>query len=404
MVRRIAVGLCILAVVGCAAAALSGPVMRMFRPVAGLEPIYRQARERNWQAVESRARSFLRDEPDSVQARELLAHAYLNRREPDPAAALQVLDAVREVPTRERATYLVTRGEALYRLHRAPEAESAWLEALKLDPGVPEATWLLMQLYYIEGRETESAALALQRFRVETDRRDRVGLMLELAREDGDRLAAAGLIRDLEPYYRATPDDHHVAIAYGRALAKDGIADRGIPILRKVIERHPSSIQAWEALLGGLADQGEPEELATAFESVPRGIRDDPRLAAYRGKIAQDRGERDAAVAAYRRAVEANPSDARLLFRLSRALRLAGKADEERAVIAREEEVTAAGKELKELVRQARALPDLGLRPRPELYERFAVLRERMGRPQEAAAWRELASEGKAPTTARIKH
>jgi Flp pilus assembly protein TadD len=60
------------------------------------------------------------------------------------------------------ATLYLCRGNALDRLARLDEADSAWLEALEADPTAPEAGWNLLRLYYLQGREVEARNLALR--------------------------------------------------------------------------------------------------------------------------------------------------------------------------------------------------------------------------------------------------
>ena len=73
----------------------------------------------------------------------------------------------------------------------------------------------------------------------------------------------------------------------------------------------------------------------------------------------------------------------------------AGLAAEEAGVVTTAEALArgaeSARKQTLDLYREADAVPTLGTAPHPELYHRLADNRERLGRLDEAAAWRRLA-------------
>ena len=91
--------------------------------------------------VEQRLQAFLRDRPDDLRANVLMAQVALARPDQKPELALGTwaeygsLTAVRwplSGSTRERLTRP---------WGRFPEAERSWLDALRIDPAVPEAGW-----------------------------------------------------------------------------------------------------------------------------------------------------------------------------------------------------------------------------------------------------------------------
>jgi hypothetical protein len=79
-----------------------------------------------------------------------------------------------------------------------------------------------------------------------------------------------------------------------------------------------------------------------------------------------------------------------ILYRLSRALRFAGDKAESDRVDQVLSTFQTSFKQIRAVVEEALALKTLGLEPRPELYQRLADLRERMGRLDEARAWHRL--------------
>jgi tetratricopeptide (TPR) repeat protein len=340
--------------------------------------------------AERALRRFLAESPGHREANLLMADVAINRPDPKPAAALECLDRIRSRDAMTRAAVLVRRGKALYMTSRLVGSESAWNEALALDPRVPEAGWLLIQQYYLQGREAEARGLALKLHPTETDAVDRVRYLLELAREDVERLSPAGILQWLEPAVRADSEDWNSAVALGRALVKEGRTDEGFRLLRRAEAGRPDDPAGWDALLNGLADVGDFEALGRELDRMPPALAHSPAVAAARGRYEQERGRIDEAVRALREALAARPFDPRLLHRTARALRQAGRSDEAKPLEAREADINEALNDLKAAYREAATIKTLGAVGEPGLYQRFAALRERLGKPDEALAWHRL--------------
>src|SRR5262249_55469416 len=152
--------------------------------------------------------------------------------------ALDLLDRVRPTNPAMAATRELCRGDALDRLGRLDEAETAWLGALEADPRAPEAGWNLLHLYYLQGREVEARDLALPLYQVDPAPHDGVMLLLELGRTDARPPAAGSLIKLLEPVCRERPAELHSALALGLAMVRAGEISRGIDELRRVVQNH----------------------------------------------------------------------------------------------------------------------------------------------------------------------
>src|SRR5262249_31754018 len=106
--------------------------------------------------------------------------------------------------------------------------------------------------------------------------------------------------------------------------------------------------------------------------------------------IAQEQRDWSTAADAYLRAWQAAPSDLQVLYRLSRALKAAGRQDEAAAFGLKVRDALAARDHALALYREANAEKTLGVAPHPELYHRLADLREQMGCTDEALAWHRL--------------
>jgi tetratricopeptide (TPR) repeat protein len=219
-------------------------------------------------------------------------------------------------------------------------------------------------------------------------------------RPDAEPLAAAGVIPMFKDVVKDNPDDIYAALAYYRALAKDGTGiDEAIKGLRDLVERHPKDLACIDGLLFALASVGDPDGMSQTLSSVSKELAAHPRLSRYRGWLAQNRRAFAEAVAEYKRALEIDPSNQEILHRLGESYKLGGNAKEAEATKAREAEVEAARKELRGIKGQEAEVSRVGLfedasrrlnlgkNPDVELFKKLADVRWRMGHPEEALAW-----------------
>jgi Flp pilus assembly protein TadD len=328
--------------------------------------------------------------PADAEAHMLMAQLMMERPEPRPAVALEHLKRVHPSNPKSQAHLRVFEGKALFELRLLAQAESVWTEALRLDPQVPEAGWLLLQIFNLQGRDHEARTLALKLFVTEPDPRDRVRLLMELTRENVERLAAAGLIPLFEPAVANDPEDWRSRLALGQALVREGRIGDGIQLLRDVLAQRNNDLDTWDSFLTGISDSGDVDMLTTEWSRVPKSMATHPRLAQHRGRIALERRDYPAAVKAYQVAMSFAPTDTKVMHRLGLALRSAGKSDEAQRVELQERAITTALKGLKDLYRQATAIKTLGVLPEEELYQKFATSLERLGKNDEALAWHQL--------------
>jgi tetratricopeptide (TPR) repeat protein len=218
-------------------------------------------------------------------------------------------------------------------------------------------------------------------------------------RQDAIRPDPASLVPLFEPAVAAEPDAVRTRVALGGALIRSSQTDRGLALLEEVVKAHPDSEDAWDGLLTGL-DVGErPDEFDAALARLPEALRAAPRFARHLGLSAQHRSDWAAAAATLRTAIDYDPGDFESLVRLARAVRFAGSTEEAESLDARVAAYRAARDALLPLYEEANAVPDLGIRPQPELGERLALSRESMLRTAEAEGWRVVA-RGAAPAAA----
>ena len=145
----------------------------------------------------------------------------------------------------------------------------------------------------------------------------------------GTRLLSQGKADEalplLEQAYKLRADNVDAALNLGGAYIMAGRHKLAVPVLEKAVAVMPANAQLWINL--GAAYLGNPitatdERQRRALEAFNKALELDPlaRSAAYNiGLIHRDRGEIEQAVAAFRRAVLADPNDRdaqRLLERL----------------------------------------------------------------------------------------
>jgi tetratricopeptide (TPR) repeat protein len=288
------------------------------------------------------------------------------------------------------APFHLTRGNALYRLSRLEEAEADWLEALRIDPTMPEAGWNLLHLYYMQWREEDARGLALRLFTVEPDPHDRALLLLELSRADARPPAPGSIVQVLESVVRDHPEEFHSALALGLALVRDGQSEKGIEELKRVVAAHADRVEAWDCLLTCLDESGQVDMMGEELTRLPAAVAEAPRLAKHRARVAQGANRWKEAVEHYRQAQRAEPYNRAVEYRLSRALRHDGQGDEAARIEARLRRRDVAIQELRPLFDQAEAARDLRVRTHAQLFQKIAQVREDMQFADEAIAWHRL--------------
>jgi tetratricopeptide (TPR) repeat protein len=360
------------------------------RPVPNLDGLDAPLANRQFDVVEKRLEEYLRFHPNSLQANMLMAQVALSRDDQKPKVALRHLNRIRTGDRGTRAIVLLNEGKAYSALERYDVAESAWKDALRIEPRVPEAGWALLGLYYVQWRRADVHRLGLTLFDSEPDPRDRVQLLLELLRQDAQPLGPDSTVKTFEPVVSANSADLYSGLALGLARIRNSRIEEGLSLLRRLVERFATNADAWDALLLGLDEARQFSELGSVLARLPTPFAADPRFDRYRGTVAQDHRDWPGAASAYLRAWQADHSEGQVLYRLALALRAAGRVREaeqfDRKVRAGQE----AREQLQSVYEQANANKTLGIAPHPDLYHRLADLRERMGREDEALAWHRL--------------
>ncbi len=348
------------------------------------------ARGRQFDLAQSQLDIFLREHPTDYHANLLMAEVATDRPDPQPGLALDRLRNLRPATPEKAALVQFFMGKARYQQGRYDLSEVCWREAIRLHPTVPEAGWALLDLMALEGRMDEAHRLGLELHEIEPDPRDRVRLLLELGLLDINKSAPGSVVIVFEPLVKVIPHDLTVARIFGLALIHDSRIERGLEVLLAALRSHPDSPEAWDAWLTGLDDAGRAQELAAEYARLPKSFVPDIRFARHAGLVAQGVQDWQTSAQAYERASVAAPYDGVILYRLSRAARLAGDAAKSDRIEKRLKAHQTAYVAIRTVIEDTLGLARLGYEPRPDLYHHLADLREQMGRSDDALAWHRL--------------
>jgi tetratricopeptide (TPR) repeat protein len=354
-----------------------------------LDEVCALAQANRFDEAETRGTDYLRLFPDDSRAFLVMAELALARPSPEPSRALEWLDRIHPDSPSLAAWVLLDRGNAYYLLSRYGRSEACWRKALRQDPSVLPAGRRLLELFRLQGRFTEASALTLAQLKREPDLRDRMMLLLKLVQLEVDPPEPWSIVNQFEPAVRGNPVDVPTSVACGLALVSLSRSERGLSILRQALDCNPDSPTAWDALLTGLELANRSEEVADVFSRLPHALAADPRIAKHLGRLHEETSRWSDAASAYRRAWDYEP-DNTVGYRLRRALVIAGQTEEaarwDRLVL----DYRNAFKEARGIADQINASLDEGRIPTPGLCQLMASSRERMGRVEEARAWRQL--------------
>src|SRR5262249_54011561 len=149
------------AIIGMIAAAVLG-VLRAERTGAGLDAIRALSRGPQFGRALALLQDYLRSHPDDPGGRLPMGPLAPDPPDPPPDLAREPLAAVRARAPGPAALARVFEGKAQDQKGRYDLAESAWIEARRLDPIAPGAGWLLLTLLDQESRLSEAHALGMR--------------------------------------------------------------------------------------------------------------------------------------------------------------------------------------------------------------------------------------------------
>jgi tetratricopeptide (TPR) repeat protein len=332
---------------------------------------------------------YLRLAPGDSRVLLVMAEVALARPTPDPRQALEWLDRIHSYSGSLAAWALLDKGKAFYLLSRYDRSLACWKEALRQDPSVVEAGRRLLDLFILQGRYTDASSVILPQLNNEPDPRDRALLLLKLVQLEVDPPEPWSIVNQFQTAVRAKPADLPTSVACGLALVSVSRSEHGLAILREALESNPDAATAWDSLLTGLEMAYRSEEWAAVWSRLPHTLLADPRFAKHLGRLHQEAGRWSDAAGAYRCAWQYKPDNI-VGYRLRRALFFAGQTEAaarwDRLVL----EYRDAFKQARGIADQVKTALNEGRIPEARLCQFMASLRERMGRVEEARAWKQL--------------
>jgi tetratricopeptide (TPR) repeat protein len=386
-------------------------IWRYFHGVPSLDDVRALARVRRFAQAQALLARYLKAYPHNPRARLLMAELTTEPGNAHPEVALAQLRGIRPDNLKQGALVSFFAGKAHYQEGRYDLAESSWAEALRLDPIVPEAGWMLVDLLEKEGRNEEAHRLGMCMHAVEPDPRDRVKILLEMSRLDIETVDPLSQVILFEPLVKKHPENLPLSLTLGLAMIRANRSEEGLKLLEVARDRHPQAPEAWDAWLSGLYHASEADKLCEEYKRLPKNLAESPRFAKHEGMIAQIGKDWPRAVVAYERAFAYEPFNWPVCNQLLFVLRLAGETAEFERVHKIYETYKVAYKQMRgsyyerfkpdetsnfpgEDFNQQRgayyetlSIKSLGVEPHNELYQQFADLREKMGRFDEARAW-----------------
>ena len=277
------------------------------------------------------AEAVLLKHPQHVGARVLAARLSYGSRE-NEARALGLLEGVIQDAKNASPDELVQAYTLLGNVHlgrsRISAAESAFAEALKINPKASRALVGLGDSLYRAGRYSEAQA----RFEAGAaadpdDLLAKIGvakskLSLERIQE------ASALLKKLR---EAQPTSPLVGYWYGRVQEALGARDLAQAAYREVLKAapaDPSSADVYIALALLLNQQGRPEDAQKTLDSAKELMPNVPGVWRALGDVAQSQGRYKEALSHFQRAATLDPDDLGAKFRIGGALRRDGQFEE----------------------------------------------------------------------------
>jgi tetratricopeptide (TPR) repeat protein len=252
---------------------------------------------RRWSEAEAQLRPWLRSHPGDGKA--WLRLGGVLAFEGREGAAI---DAFEHIVATDAAwpTARMLIGENAIKHHDLPAAERAFRDAVAHAPGAVDPRRRLVYLLTLAQRQDEARTILWDLYRMTGDPRH-LATIVGLATTEGD---TRDLARDLEVYFKQTPDDPWMKRAWGLMLMRVDRAAEARPHLEAAaaaFENDPVSRLALTECQITMADLGAAE---STLGAPPQRPIDAARWWLSRGDLQAARGRTEEALAAWRRSIE----------------------------------------------------------------------------------------------------
>ncbi|MEM1347278.1 MAG: tetratricopeptide repeat protein, partial [Myxococcota bacterium] len=122
-----------------------------------------------------------------------------------------------------------------------------------------------------------------------------------------------------EAYERSGPGDRDVALTYVVLLQSRGLLEEAEGVLRKTLVAHEQDVRVQLAQVRGLGLSGRTEQAGEILDGLITYVTE-PEMLGYAGDLSLDFEQPEAAIAAYKRALECSSQDHEVAYRLARLL------------------------------------------------------------------------------------
>lgn len=331
--------------------------------------------ERNW-ALLTRLAWY---KPNDREVLTLRAQAALNLG--DKLAAARLL--ARIPPSAPEAVEArLAQGRLLLEAFRLQDAEAAYRDCLRIDPGSDAARLALIAILAVQHRSRDYEAEAWALFHRGGEPIKALRLLAEAAPTiPPDTFARTADLGDvLRRCLAADAADVHTRLALARFERGRGDIDEALRLIEPCLRTPPAVPEAELEWAACLLDEGEPDRLRPLFENPADSVRGLASFWLLRGEWARRQGLDDEALRSYREAVRLDPRSADAHYRLGLALRDGGPE------AARHMEIARKARALKDAVAQ---VSDKSREPAQFVH--LGRLCAELGRDREARAWFALA-------------
>jgi tetratricopeptide (TPR) repeat protein len=280
------------------------------RPIADLETISNWISQEKYSQAEPDLREHIRRASHNGEARVLLAKV-LGAKGDLLGCAKQLHEVPRWWPT--KADALFHEGQAYLMANRAKDAEACWQAVVQEDPLHPvpsgtlrEVILQLLSLYATENR-WEDAAIIVWHAYEQTSQEDHLALLSMRVRSELERLAPEATIGIVKRYVAADPYDWEALRALARAELSLNLKDEAERHFQACLKGDPNNPRVWRDYLSMLHDTGNEEALGTLLGKVPEVAEREPEIWRLRALLKEKSGDWIGAARDYGTALDRNP-------------------------------------------------------------------------------------------------
>jgi tetratricopeptide (TPR) repeat protein len=399
-----------LLLIGLACVVLGVWTVNASRPPRSLAEIERLIDRGAWPRAEQQARRYLQRHASDSAARLLLGRI-LGARESYADCAQVLLEVPVGSPDRPMA--LLRAGQAWSLANRVRDAERAWIACVKSDSQTlsgdleirQECRRQLCKLYALERRRDAlwQMSWAMHADAAPRMKHEPLAMQARYGFELVDPLTAAP---SLDSAVEADPTDVYSRRALGLYLLEAERTEQARAHLYRSVQEAREDSLVWEAWLGCLYKTGDAFGLKKAIGELPASMDSSVECWRYRGLLAEQDGDVNAAIAATERCVKDQAWNPESHYRLGQLLRRVGQSEAAQKSIARSQELQAAQSELRDAFDNYVHYWTGEVKRRPELALQLATAYEKSGRVGETVAWLRVAlaeDPGHAPSIAALE-